>query len=119
MISDDELIAIIDYFTKNGRSEKDCYNCIHYKFQDDISACKKGYAILDWDNGFSILNEEKDIGEDENFGSFRVYNGKPIKCQQFKKYIRGDSTKGLKNKTWLFSKKSKNKKEKNSGELGS
>lgn len=107
MISDDELLKMIAYFTANGRREKDCFNCINYDFFADISKCKKGYAILDWDNGYSILNNDKDISEDNNFGSFRVYDGKPIICQQFKKYIAGDRTKGIRSKQWVFSKKNK------------
>lgn len=88
-----ENISILDYFTKNGRQDNDCFNCKFYQFRNNISGCSKKYKVQDWDAGIDFMSiDNPDF--DSNYGTYRIdENNNPIICKSFKNLKRGDNTK--------------------------
>lgn len=93
-----ENISILDYFTKNGRQDNDCFNCKFYQFRNNTSGCSKKYKVQDWDAGIDFMSiDNPDF--DSNYGTYRIdENNNPIICKSFKSLQRGDNTKEWKKK---------------------
>lgn len=86
-------ISVMDYFTKNGRTNNDCFNCKFYTFKNNQSGCSKKYKVEDWDAGIDFMSiDNPDF--DSNYGTYRIdENNNPIVCNKFVALHRVDGTK--------------------------